>query len=297
MLILGPLVFIAGWPAMWYYTWIFLKAYLSNKLGGRTTAVYYLGKCYGEIHAPWHYPFVLTAVTVPLGLLVAFGIGLGRALRQIRAHSFCFLVLMNLLVIYGVAAFPGTPKYDGIRLFLPAFPFVAGLAGMGIEYGWRRLAARFPQRRLLLGAAGVLFALVLLRAGLSYHPYELSFYSGLVGGLRGAHRLGFETQYWGDVFTPQVMRKVNELCPKDSSVHVTPWDIHCVQLLQAVGELRADLRFVTDIESADYIVLLVREAAFTEKERELYQRGKPVWELRLKGVPLCMIFFARPGPH
>jgi hypothetical protein len=146
---------------------------------------------------------------------------------------------------------------------------------------------------LYVGAAA--FALITVQGVARYHPYELSYYNALVGGLRGAHRLGFETEYWGDVFNQQAVDAVNKLCARDSTVCVYPLDIRVPQLLQAVGELRGDLSFVAEWESVpcDYLVLLAREGYFSDREWQLYQRAQPVWQSRLRGVPLCMIFRLR----
>jgi hypothetical protein len=295
MIVLGPAVFVAGWPWLWHETSANIGAYLADKLSRMHIAVYYLGKTYDQYPPPWHYPFMLTAVTVPAGLLVAALIGLWRAIKGIAVDPFYSLVLMNLLVVYAVAAFPGVPKYDGVRLFLPAFPFVAGLAALGLEWAWRRLSEALGERRFVLYVGAAAFALITVQGVARYHPYELSYYNALVGGLRGAHRLGFETEYWGDVFNQQAVDAVNKLCARDSTVCVYPLDIRVPQLLQAVGELRGDLSFVAEWESVpcDYLVLLAREGYFSDREWQLYQRAQPVWQSRLRGVPLCMIFRLR----
>ena len=342
MLILGPGLFVLGWPWLWHHTFANIWVYLADKASRLHIPVYYLGVTYDKYPPPWHYPFILTTVTVPLGLLVAALLGLWQTARKWRADPTCSLVLINLIVIYGVAAFPWVPKYDGARLFLPAFPFVAGLAAMGIVWvmflpigrqsrqalmpampacrsaktPWKQLCARWnvfadrpaepaglnaghaglpigkntPEKQLARRLGSAVFALVLVWDVASYHPYELSYYNGLVGGLRGAHWLGFETEYWGDVFDAKAMDAVNRLCVKDAAVCVEPLDIRVPRLLQRVGELREDLKFVTESEPCDYLVLLAREGYFSERDWALYKSGQPLWKSSLRGVPLCMIF-------
>ncbi len=45
---------------------------------------------------------------------------------------------INFAAILLLAALPWSPKYDGVRLFLPLFPFVALLAGAGFQRLWQR---------------------------------------------------------------------------------------------------------------------------------------------------------------
>ena len=46
-----------------------------------------------------------------------------------------------------------------------------------------------------------------------YCPCWLSHYSLLIGGIRGADRLGFEINYWGDAVTETLLEKGAELAP------------------------------------------------------------------------------------
>ncbi len=300
MLVLGPIVFVAGWPWMWRGTFANVWAYLADKVSRLHIPVHYLGTTYDQSSPPWHYPFVLTAVTLPLGALAAVVAGLWLSAKRFRRDPLWSLAAANLVVIYGVAAFPGVPKYDGVRLFLPAFPFLAGLAGLALARLGRSVWERRPWGPRAVCGGAVALGAAALWGVLSYHPYELSYYNGLAGGLRGAHRLGFETTYWGDVFDRRAMQAVNELCARGASVCVYPLEIRAPRLRQALGDLRRDLKFVTESEPHDYLVLLAREGFFAAREWALYRQAlhadgpsggaRLLWVSRLKGVPLCMVF-------
>ena len=86
------------------------------------------------------------------------------------------------------------PVYDGERLFLLVFPLWAMLIGLGFGVAWAwarrpgRRCGRARRRSLLAQAYGVV----------ALHPFGLSYYNALVGGLPGAERLGLELTYWGD---------------------------------------------------------------------------------------------------
>ena len=88
------------------------------------------------------------------------------------------------------------PIYDGERLFLHVFPAWSLLIGLGFGTLWNRFrsaAVRSPFRIILAG-----FILVQGYGTVLLHPFGLSFYNGLVGGLSGAERLGLELTYWND---------------------------------------------------------------------------------------------------
>ena len=221
LLVIGTAVFFAGWPWLWHDTAGRVQEYVVNKAerfgeDGRVTGttdvpVHYLGTTYRTQRAPWHYPFVMTLVTVPLGLLVFSGIGAGGAMRRGGKRGAGILMLANALLPLAVLALPMVPKYDGVRLFMPAFPFIACLAGVGGAgiWAWRGRAGRII----------VIAVLAFCAVALSWtHPYELSYYSGIVGGAWGANRLGFETTYWGDTVTFDVLDAVNAGCPDGSSL-------------------------------------------------------------------------------
>ncbi len=212
-LMLGPLLFLVGWPWLYHDTAARVLAYGLDKVGGRAVPVLYLGHTYGEGQAPWHYPLVMLAVTVPVGLLAASLVGaLGVVGRRFRSEV-ADLSLVNVLVILGAASLPWAPKYDGVRLFLPAFPFLAVLAGLGLEAGYLRL------RRLLRGKgrlAQVLAAGFLASQawGLIWDwPFHLTYYNILTGGRVGAQRLGFESIYWGEAFDGKSVAALTELVP------------------------------------------------------------------------------------
>jgi hypothetical protein len=85
------------------------------------------------------------------------------------------------------------PVYDGERLFLHVFPAWAMLVGLGFGWLWEKRLTSAPGRVAL-----AVFLLVQAQGVVSLHPFGLSYYNGLIGGLPGAERLGLELTYWND---------------------------------------------------------------------------------------------------
>ena len=209
---IGLGVMVAGWPWLWPDVAGRLGAYLEPIAprwlvpGARPTwrvsiPVLYFGTIYAR-QAPFHYPLVMTLATVPIGVLFLACVGVVRALRRFRRDPMLALLVVNAAAILGAFMLPGVPKYDGVRLFLPVFPFVALLAGVGGQRCWAWVARRAGRRhRLPLLLTVVLFMI---------HPYELSYYNALTGGLWGADKLGLETTYWHDPVNRRLFRWLND---------------------------------------------------------------------------------------
>jgi 4-amino-4-deoxy-L-arabinose transferase-like glycosyltransferase len=317
MLVFGPLLFFALWPRLWFEPFRNLVEYAQFHLQHYGIYFYYFGTIYGDSFAPWHAPFVMAGITTPL-VTVALGLGgaglaLHRALRRRprepeaqERRDLGVLLLLNAATSIGIVAFLNVPKYGGVKLFLPFFPFLALFSGMAfaalVEAARRRIPALARRPRLAAAGALVFFAgpaaIDLWRA----HPYELSYYSPLVGGLRGATTAGFERQYYDVLYlaladwlqkqygsTPDVARptvRVHFLPNNKEYARTFPY-------LHRSGRLAPNV-VISDLGSADLLVL-THERRWREYP-QLYERyqGRPVlWELAVDRVPLLTVHALR----
>jgi hypothetical protein len=117
---------------------------------------FYVGEVWADRDVPWHYPWIMFAATVPVGLLALGLVGLwGRLGRDEWTHLLGRRVATEakaeasasaagripkeesiLLISVGafiliVFSWHGVPVYDGERLFLMVFPFWAIWVGVG----------------------------------------------------------------------------------------------------------------------------------------------------------------------
>ncbi len=206
---IGVIVFFLGWPWLWLDPVAHLGEYFGRTTERLTLYCWYLGQKWADTDVPWHYPLVMFAVTVPVGL---HGLGLWGLLgdrvsvtsdKLSRIHS---LIALNVFWPLAFFALPGITVYDGTRLFLMVFPLWAVLIGRGGQLLMGALASRWNRRLATMVMAAFLaaqsYGVVVL------HPVQLSYYNLLAGGLRGASRLGFETTYWGDSVTRSLLEQV-----------------------------------------------------------------------------------------
>jgi hypothetical protein len=267
--------------------------------------VYYLGWAYVGEYAPWHYPLVMLAVTVPAGLLAASVVGVYVTLRDKTQNPATELALVNFAGILLVAMLPWAPKYDGVRLFLPAFPFLGVLAGVGVEAMVRwvsGLESLFqPLRWRRVGwAAGVAFLLT-QGVGLVWAwPFHLTYYNIVVDGLRGAQRLGFETMYWGEAFDPGAWTALEQLVGQEREPNAKA-RVAFVGVARDVAEFLQRHGYLSDAfvplgpeaSDVDYVVVGRREGSLAGEGR-LRALAPAVLAQALfvrehHGVPLCWI--------
>jgi len=148
---------------------------------------------------PRYYLAKYLLITTPPFCLVLMLVGLVYGVRsQIRDPSSpvslaCFVIQFWLLAPLLLALVAHPNVYDGLRHVLFILPAVAVLAGIGAA-SICRVFRRKPYRAavvaaLLLVCALPTFSLVRL------HPYQMTYFNGLVGGLKGAAGR-YETDYW-----------------------------------------------------------------------------------------------------
>lgn len=212
----GGATLLAGWPWLWLAPWAHLRQFLGTSTGRQVIHVFYLGQAWADRDVPRHYALVMFLAVLPLGLLL---LGCAGAWAK-RRTSFYLLILATLAFLLLLLSSPGTPLYDGVRLFLMVFPLWAVLVGAGAQWIIDHAAWRQVKRAWRLTAVGLLVGLQATGI-LVYHPCHLSHYSLLVGGLWGAERLGFEVTYWGETAREPLLAEAAQRAP-DAKVFFVP---------------------------------------------------------------------------
>jgi hypothetical protein len=206
----GLAFFVMGWPWLWYHFPSRLRGYLGTGVHRVAIRVLYFGQVYADRDVPWHYPWFYFVATVPVGLLAIGLVGLAKGWRDRRNDPFP-LLLAGSIAMFLVIFSTRVPVYDGERLFLTVFPLWAIVIGRGFAVAWSWAGGR---RWLRAGLAAVLVAQGY--GVVALHPFGLSYYNALVGGLPGADRLGLELTYWGDAVDRVLLdRLAREALPDD----------------------------------------------------------------------------------
>lgn len=269
----GLAAFVAGWPWLWYDSLDRLVAYFRTGVERTPILVQYFGAVYRDTEVPWHYPWFYLLVTVPVGLLVLAAVGVGTMRREPgRLRSWPAVVVSGIVLMLAVFS-TRVAVYDGERLFLPVFPLVAMLGGMGFQALWDRAGGRRVLRGLLVGflmAQGV--GLV------STFPFGLSYYNLLVGGLPGAERLGLELTYWGDAVDPVLLDALAGRAEEGDSAALAPTLAPGQGAVATSRSLAMKQMALADQEAvgrSEWVVISRRSSYWTAEVRELVETRRP----------------------
>jgi 4-amino-4-deoxy-L-arabinose transferase-like glycosyltransferase len=315
---LGSAIFLISWP--WLYDQFLprlIEYVLFITVDHWEIGQYCLGRCY--MPPPWYFGSMIVLAVVPLGLALADIAGTAWSLRTREIRPFGALLGLGVLVPVLLPAIGGSMVYDNERLFMPVFPCIAALAGLGLARLWHwtgKLLHRLGIRQSGAGRfAGVIPALLVaatfvphLIGATSLYPHLLSYYAASVGGLRGATRLGFETTYWCETYAA-ALPYLNAHAQPGDTVWVEPWSHDVLLYYQAHGQLDPQLRisrlpeapsFFLDagletadvtLKDADYVVIQYRQTRFEEYQIPAYLRGRtPAYRVSRDGVPLLDIY-------
>ncbi|MEE9207674.1 MAG: glycosyltransferase family 39 protein [Gemmatimonadota bacterium] len=314
-------VFVVVNPVMWVAPITGLGDYLAAGFrraehAGTQITTQYFGAIY-EYRPPWHYPFVWTLITVPIPWLAA--VVLGFTAPRSAWVQWCAL---SIGLMYGALLLPSAPLHDGIRLFLPAFPFLAVVAGMGVARAASRLEHWLPDRWTSDFAAAlaiVAFVSLPLARTVQYHPSQLSYFNAFIGGVQGAHRSGLEVTGLKEALTPEVLAELGQ--------HIRSGDVVAAGFLteelcfyRGLGQAPVDWRVETSLPKNGvefiltcdparrfasalrpgaasvpaYVFVLNRPGQYTDLEWALTEfGGSPFYQLDVRGVPLLEVYRTR----
>jgi 4-amino-4-deoxy-L-arabinose transferase-like glycosyltransferase len=300
----GLATLVAGWPWLWTDTTDRLAAYLGSGVDRITLHNWYLGQAWNDRLVPWHYPWVMFAVTVPVGLLLIGGWGLWTWLRTRDWDSDLSLIAGGWLVNLLLFSLPGIPVYDGVRLFLPAYPLFACFVGLGAD---RLFAApRLARLPLVWRAVGLSALLATQATGLILmHPFQLSYYNAMVGGLWGAERLGFEPTYWGDTMNGPIVAKAAEFSQAGELLfgpNLAPFQVIGIAASQpSLVEREVDLigwdASQPQMAAGCRYALIYRRQADMDQVKFVLDHGQVIAESARQGVWLTRVYRLPASPQ
>lgn len=290
-LFIAPLIYIAAisftvyivfWPWLWTAIVPHLKEYFLLQMTHAGVPVMIFGHTYA--HAPWWYVPIIFFTTTPIFILLFFIFGSGFVLKRGSFRDRVFL--MNALFPMLFFMLPMVNRYDGIRLFLPAFPFVCLIAGKGMQ-----VAVQFLKKKWRIIATGILLGMWVLTVYWSViriHPWESSYYNEIVGGIPGAYKIGFETEFWGNAYLGVLpwmnAHKANMMC-------VTP-TTQPFYYYQAMGQIEGGVVFNAGLGACKYAVVLMRQGLFLKDPfiATIVMTRKPIYTVSVQGVTLVGVY-------
>jgi 4-amino-4-deoxy-L-arabinose transferase-like glycosyltransferase len=306
MALLGPLVFYAGWPWIWHDTIPRLTEYVKFHTGHEYYNMEFLGRTYWKPPMPLLYAWVMTLATVPTITLVLFACGLVSSAFAVRGRtqseggrlrfSTDVLWALGLLTSYAPWLSDTTPIFGGTKHWITAYPFLCLFAARGFAVAAQRCAALFPRLRTELTTTGL--ALAVLAAPLVMtahsHPWGLSFYTPLVGGVPGAANLGLNRTFWGYT-TDALLGFINQRAARNAGVYVHDTALQSFDMLELDGRARRDLRPTLAIHQSQ-LALYHHEAHMRRVEYQIwidYGTAAPAALGVYDGVPIVWVYERR----
>jgi 4-amino-4-deoxy-L-arabinose transferase-like glycosyltransferase len=318
--VLSPLLFYVAWPWLWHDTGLRLREYALFHLRHDYYNMEFLGQTYWAPPFPRAYAWLMTLGTVPLVTLAIAGLGLAVALYRATRHvgrkrlqsaaphvtaaraperaADSDLALWGVCLLVGYAPWlsTGTPIFGGTKHWLTAYPFLCLFAALGFKTALAALAQLSPFRnacaaRALPLALASSLLVAPLQMTLDSHPFGLSFYTPLVGGVPGAASLGLNRTFWGYT-THDLAALINQRAPARGTIYVHDTALQSFAMLQRDRRLRDDLRGSLSIPASD-IALYHHEPHMSRVEHQIwleYGSVSPDGVVVFAGVPLAWAF-------
>lgn len=308
-LMVSPFIAVLLNPGWWYQPLHKISDFIQISMSRHDSipiSTFFAGIRY-SFSPPWYYAPVMTVITIPVTILLPVLLGVVLLLCQRFKNSCDILFLLNIPCIFAVVMLPQAPVHDGIRQFFSLLPFLAYLSGMGFHYIALMLSG-LPLsdyiKKTLIVALGIG---CLTGAGYQIwrcHPYELSYYNALVGGLRGAYAKGMEITYWFEGVNKKFLGEFNRRVPDGSRICMWPANPEYFQFLQSRGKIKDTVIFYKPTAAImsrqqnpaaremypDYFILIPRLSEFTALHRKILADCIPLIANEFDGVPLVLLY-------
>jgi len=321
--IIGPIVFVAHWPYLWPSIFQRIGSYLGFHLSHEHYPILWFGELLTEPPFPVSFPFVMSAVTIPVPVLVAFIAGAALAMlvsarflfprftrrevtestivplgdtAQEPSASPALLLLLNIAFPYLLIAMPSTPIFGGTKHWMNALPFLCVLAAWAIEEGTARLLRAVNAKERAAVVIVLLVGLLAVAPGFwgsaRVHPYGLSYYNALVGFARGAANVGFQRTFWG-YESREVLPMVNAQRSKPTRLHFGDTNHDDWRFYRRDKLLDDDVRWSGSVRGAN-VAVVQPQGEFKGQWIDVLNNwgvNGPDGVVHIEGVPLATITF------
>jgi hypothetical protein len=304
-------LFVIGFPYLWDDPIQGMSKYFSRASERSTTLVWYLNQKWADKDVPWHYPWVIFAVTTPVGLQALAWIGALMRRRPVAESTSpevtAFVesptrlehlyLIANILFPLFVFSLPGVALYDGERLFSVVFPLWAVLVGRGVVALGERIAELdWPRRSravvAVLFLVGVFSSYALPAWDIFRAPnVALCYYNRAIGGLPGAARCGFQIVYWA---TPWGRDELEQAVPhvrKGALLNIVPvpdslYIHHFWSQSYAVQRQQLWPRHYDSRSGPEFLLVTLRKEYLAEEEVRDWTAAPALFEVNHDGVRL-----------
>ncbi len=299
----GLVIFFVGWPWLWHDTLGRLRGFLGTGVERTSIYVQYFGHVYRDRDVPWHFPWLHFLATVPVGLHLLGVVGLIGAIRGRDVAALTYAgAIVSVLAVFST----DVPVYDGERLYLLVFPLWALLVGRGFATACRVRSGRHSEageqraKPTLRNGLLILFLLAQSYGLLTHHPYNLSYYNLLVGGLPGAEKVGLELAYWSESVDRTLLGKLAPRMTADSSAALAPTLAPGQGAFATGRSFLAEKTLLNDEDKSttdDFLVVYRRTSYWRPEIERIVSEGETLAENARHGVWLSRLILRAKHGH
>ena len=249
--------------------------------------------CSGK-NVPWYYPYWFIGITTPLRILGFFLFSIGSSLALIFSKKRTNLLSLRLLLLAWFFVpltryfLPKIGVIDGVRHFEEVLYPLCALAAIGfydlVQVFSKRRTDFWKSKIFILATVGIIGSLIW--NVVSYHPFQITYYNELVGGITGAYGK-YDLDYWGGS-QKYAVEWVNRTAAPNAKVFIFMAPDVASRYLRP--DLRAGVNTVNP-ENADYTIILNRQSFYYRLGVFDYIRQHvPVYTVTTHEVPLVWVF-------
>lgn len=329
MAVVGPVVFLLHWPYLWPEPIFRYGSYLGFHLQHEHYPILYFGDLLTEPPFPWFFPFVMSAVTLPVPALVLMSAGgvlavtvslrfvaqrarglspddpcmvrLGEGQGE-RSASAALLLILQAAFPFLLIALPSSPIFGGTKHWMNAIPFLCILAAWALEEGITRLIHGVQQitPRQWTGVA-VFLSVATCIPGLLItarsHPYGLASYNELIGFARGAANVGMQRTFWG-YESRLALPEINRRTERNGRIHFGDTNHDDWRFYRRDRLLREDIEWSPRVKGAA-VASVQPQGEFKDQWMDVLNEWRlfgPDHVLHIEGVPLLTLTFRPERP-
>ena len=291
MALVGPLVFVLHWPYLWPDPIARIGRYLGFHLRHEHYPILYFQELLSSPPFPISFPFVMSAITIPVPLLVLFALGvllgifvwfqwwnlrrmgaapdeftmvpLGAPDREPSA-SIALLLLLQVAFPFVLIALPSSPIFGGTKHWMNALPFLCILGAWTLEEALQRLqrwmkrnsqAADEINRAHLWMKVGAAFCVILVLLPGALSNIRVHPYGlSSYNALVGYARGAANAGFQRTFwgYEPrEVLPEVNEKTRRNARIHFGDTNYDDWRFYRRDGMLRKDIGFAKSVRAAD----------------------------------------------
>jgi len=297
--IIGITVFFLAWPWLWLDPINNLLASARFYQNRQMFALYFGIPLYTNNNLPWHYAIVMLAITTPIPILlfaIVGGIATLKRFWSLRDEA-SILVLLWFGVSMIRSSLPNIfPVYNGTRLFTDAMLPLCILAGIGASSIYMYLHSHSIKYSNFQHLMKVLSAIIIIGlitmpgfiAIYQIHPYEMSYYNELVGGVKGAYGK-FDVDYWSQAWT-QGARWLNEHAVRNAKILIPiPTGFQIARYYFTRSDLEISDRTAFE-EHVDYVMIEPQWRGYNYVVVYCLNNLKPTHIVSIEGADVLFIY-------